>query len=190
MSTIVVVRKGDTACIAADSLTTFGDTRQPADYERWHDKIVQHQESYLGLVGSAAHQLVLQTLLSDAPKRFQFDDRAAIFKSSLHMHEVLKERYFLNPKDEEEDAYESSRIDALLINPRGMFGIYALREVFEYTRFWSIGSGSQFALGAMSAVYDRLDDAEAIARCGVESGATFDTGSALPMTLYSVRLKG
>ena len=27
MTTIVIVRKGDTAAIAADSLTTFGDTR-------------------------------------------------------------------------------------------------------------------------------------------------------------------
>jgi len=60
--------------------------------------------------------------------------------------------------------------------------------VDQYTRFWAVGSGAEFALGAMQVAYDLLDDAAAVARAGIEAGACFDNSSALPMTSYSVEL--
>jgi ATP-dependent protease HslVU (ClpYQ) peptidase subunit len=65
-----------------------------------------------------------------------------------------------------------------------------MREVFEYTQFWAAGSGREFALGAMHARYRQLRTAEAVAKVGVEIGATFDKNSALPMTLYTMSLSG
>jgi hypothetical protein len=41
----------------------------------------------------------------------------------------------------------------------------------------------------MFASYERFDDVEKIARIGIEAGAEFNSGTALPMTLYSVKLK-
>ena len=64
-----------------------------------------------------------------------------------------------------------------------------MREVFEYTRFWAVGSGREFALGAMHAEYPKLRTAAAIARVGITAGATFDRNSGLPMTLYTVPVK-
>lgn len=190
MSTIVAVRKGKQACIAADTLTSFGDTRQSAAYELAHDKIHRFEDNYMGIVGSAAHHIVMQSLLTDAANH-RFDGRMAIFETFRYLHPILKDKYFLNPKegDDEDTPYESSRIDALIVNPYGIFGVYALREVFEYARFWAIGSGAEFALGAMYAVYDRLDDAAEIARIGVEAGAEFNTATGLPMTSYTVELR-
>ena len=49
-----------------------------------------------------------------------------------------------------------------------------MREVFEYTRFWAVGSGREFAIGAMHVLYGRLKTSEAIAKAGVACGATFD----------------
>ncbi len=100
----------------------------------------------------------------------------------------MKEEYYLNPKDEDDDPYESSRIDTLIANPHGIFAVYALREVFEYSRFWAVGSGGDIALGAMYALYERLDDAEEIAKIGVEAGATFNNSTALPITSYTINL--
>ncbi len=65
-----------------------------------------------------------------------------------------------------------------------------MREVFEYTRFWAVGSGREYALGAMHARYPRLKSAAAIAAAGIDAGTTFDRNSGLPMTLYTVALKG
>lgn len=188
MSTIVAVRKGRTACIAADSLTTFGEMRQSSQYEKSFDKIHGFADNYLGLVGSAAHHIVMQSVLSGETD-YAFDSRMAIFESFRSLHPILKEHYFLNPKDDEDDPYESSRIDGLLVNPHGIFGVYSLREVFEYSRFWAIGSGADYALGAMHALYEQMDDAQAIARAGIEAGAEFNSATALPMTCYSLELK-
>ena len=62
------------------------------------------------------------------------------------------------PKEEEDDPYESTQITALIANEHGIFGVYSMREVFEYTRFWAVGSGREFALGAMHALYAPAED--------------------------------
>ena len=187
MTTIVVVCKNGVAAIAGDSLTTFGSMRLGAELDQSFDKIVEHRGSYIGLAGSAAHQLVIQSILSQRPE-LSFDGKAAVFETFRSMHPVLKEEHFLNPKEEEDDPYESSQLTALIANRTGIYGVYSMREVFEYRRYWAIGSGREFALGAMFACYDAYPDAARIARIGVEAGTAFDTGSALPMTLYTIPL--
>lgn len=188
MSTVVTVRKNDVACIAADSLTSFGDTKQSADFVADSSKIIQFADFHIGIVGSAAHQLVLKSLFKNHSNKIDFSSQMAIFDTLRQIHPILKEEYFLNSKDEDEDAYETSRVDALLMTTKGIYGIYSLREVDEYTRFWAVGSGAEYALGAMQSVYDRLESAEAIARAGIEAGAMFDNSSALPMTSLTVNL--
>jgi ATP-dependent HslUV protease subunit HslV len=193
MSTIVAVVKNKVACIAADSLTSFGDTRQPAEYVTESDKIIRFSgytsDNYMGIVGSAAHQLVMQNLIIHHADKIDFSNRLSIFNTLKTIHPILKEEYFLNSKEEDDDSYESSRVDALIMNATGIFGLYSLREVDQYSRFWAVGSGSEFALGAMHSVYELMDDAEQIARAGITAGTTFDNGSALPMTSYSMEIK-
>lgn len=193
MSTVVVVRKDGVACIAADSLTTFGDQKQPPRYDRYSDKIQDTGNGgAISIVGSAAHTLVIESVLREKRVGLDLHDRMRIFESFRALHAELKEHYFLNPKDgddgDDSDPYESSRIDALIANPQGIFGVYALREVYEYERFWAIGSGAEYALGAMYASYEGEGDAEAIARQGVLAGAEFDTGSSGPVTTRTFRL--
>ena len=188
MTTLVVVRKNKEAAIAADSLTTFGDTRLSAEFDAASDKIVHYRDSYIGLCGSAAHQLVFESLL-EKHVDLDFSNKRAIFETFRKLHPILKEQHFLNPKEEEDDPYESTQVTAVIANPSGIFGVYSMREVFEYTRFWAVGSGREFALGAMHSQYERLKNAAAIAEAGIEVGAVFDKNSALPMTVFSVALK-
>ncbi len=187
MSTIVVVRKNKQACIAADSVTSFGDTLLPADFDQASDKITYHLGNYIGTVGSAAHQLVLESALHSI-RQVDLHTRQSIFESFRRLHKTLKDDYYLKPTEDEEDPYESTRMDALILNDSGIFGIYGMREVFEYSRFWAIGSGADYALGAMQALYDHSDSAIDIARAGINAAAKFDNASALPMTLYSVSM--
>lgn len=189
MSTIVVARKGNTACIAADTLTTFGEIRLSAGLDVHHCKIQRFGRSRLGIVGSAAHSLVAERAFKDPDVGADFSTRDSTFDTLIRLHPVLKERYFLNPKDDDEDPYETSQIDAVYINPNGIFALYSLREVYEYTRYWAVGSGASYALGAMHAVYDRLRSARDIARAGAEAGAEFDTSSQGPIDVQSVTLK-
>lgn len=188
MTTIVAVKKNGVVTIAADTLTTFGNTRLTAAMDCSHDKILHLADSYLGVCGSAAHHLVLANLLTKTPD-LQLSSKAAIFETFRKLHPILKDECFLNPKEDEDDPYESSQITALIANPSGLYGIYSMREVFEYSQFWAIGSGHEFALGALHHAYDRYENAEEIARAGVAAGIAFDKNSASPITLYTVTLK-
>ncbi|HET7729491.1 MAG TPA: MFS transporter [Usitatibacter sp.] len=187
MTTIVVVRKADTVAIAADSLTTFGTTRLAPAYDRSPHKVVAYRDSFIGVAGSAAHQLVLENLL-ERNAALDLHGKAAIYETFRKLHPVLKEEAFLNPKEEEDDPYESSQMTVMIANPSGIYAVYSMREVFEFDRFWAIGSGRDFALGSMFSVYGRAKSAGAVAEAGVLAGAEFDTGTALPIHVREVKL--
>ena len=110
--------------------------------------------------------------------------RHEVFETFLNAHHELKEKYFLNPKEEDDDPYESSQITALIANPSGIYGVYSYREVFSFDRFWAIGSGRNFALGAMYAAYGSKRTATQIAQIGVNAGAEFDKSSSGPSRVF------
>lgn len=190
MSTIVVVRKGKEACIAADTLTSFDDVKMSSIYDKHHDKIQLCGESYVGIIGSSAHSLVIEDIFSQADANYDLSGRHEIFRTFVRLHSILKKKYFLNinTKDESNDPYEPSHIDAVIANKKGIFAVYGLRDTNEFKRFWAIGSGSDFALGAMYAVYDLLESAEEIAKVGVAAGIEFNNASGAPITSRTITL--
>ncbi|MFY9514514.1 MAG: MFS transporter [Rubrivivax sp.] len=189
MSTVVVARKGGTLAIASDSLVTFGETRLPPAYEA-NTKIFEIGGSFVGAVGSTAHIAVLQQALSAlAPAERQLASRQGIFETFLRLHPKLKDGFFLNTKEHDNDPYESSQFSILLANRHGIFGVESYREVFEFQRFWAIGSGRRFALGGMFTGYDRAKSAREVAEAGVLAGCEFDTSSAAPVRLHTLKLK-
>ncbi len=189
MTTVCVVRKGAQLAIAADSLVTFGDTRLPHGYED-NDKLFKVGDSYFGMSGTTAHFPVLRKALNSLPKEeLRLSSRDEVFDTFLGLHPKLKEQFFLNTKEEDADPYESSQFTVLIANAHGLFGVYSYREVFEFERFWAIGSGRAFALGAMHASYARAKSAADVARIGVAAGCEFDKNSAAPVRLHTIKLK-
>jgi ATP-dependent HslUV protease subunit HslV len=189
MTTVTVVRKGAQVAIAADSLVTFGDTKLPHGYET-NAKLFKVGESYFGMAGTTAHFPVLRKALTAMPAdELKLGSRDEVFDTFLKLHPKLKEQYFLNPKEEDADPYESSQFTVLIANRHGLFGVYSYREVFEFERFWAIGSGRSFALGAMYASYDKLKTSREIAALGVEAGCEFDKNSAAPVRLHTLKMK-
>ncbi len=190
MTTICVVRKGTQVAIAADSLVTFGDTRMSHGYEA-NDKVFQFGDSWVGMAGSTAHFAVLRKALGAlAPEDLKLHTREDVFETFLKLHPKLKEQYYLNPKEDDDDPYESSQFTVLIANASGLFGVYSYREVFEFDRFWAIGSGRSFALGAMFSGYERGRNAREVAELGVRAGNEFDKNSAGPVKAHTLKLKG
>ena len=187
MTTIAVVKKNGRIAIASDRLTTFGDTRLTSKYEA-NPKIFKVRDTLIGIAGSSAHHNVVENALARLDKPV-FGGKAEIFQTMVRLHPLLKEHFFLNPKEEDDDPYESSQMTVMIANPAGIYAVYSMREVFEFDRFWAIGSGRDFALGAMYSVYGNGRSATAIAEAGVFAGAEFDTGTALPVHLHQVTLK-
>jgi ATP-dependent HslUV protease, peptidase subunit HslV len=188
MSTIVVVRKGTAACIACDTLANIGSLKQKAHYCSAPGKIFGFRDTFIGTVGYAVHNTVLQSYFARHGEHIKLDTPAEIFETWREMHKLLREEYHMNPRRESDDAYETTRITALIANPHGIFGITPARDVESYPRFWAIGSGAPFALGALFTLYERDEDVEAIARAGVAAGAEFDEGSELPIVAHRVTL--
>lgn len=189
MTTVVVVRKGGTVAIAADTLVTFGDTRLGHGYEA-NLKMFEIGDSWVGMAGTIAHfPVVRRALASLPPEELKLHSRDEVFDTFLKLHPKLKENFFLNTKEEEADPYESSQFTALIANPAGIFGVYSYREVFEFDRFWGIGTGRAFALGAMYAGFDKARSAREVAELGVRAGCEFDKNSSAPIHVHTIKLK-
>lgn len=192
MSTLVAVRKGKQICIASDSLTTFGDKKQKAEYVEEPAKFYKWGHSIVGLVGYAAHEQVLTSLIKNTKKAPEFSSKLEIFEAIRGIHKILKEEYYLVPitDDNKEDPYESTQMDMMIINKYGLFTALSLREVFEYKKFWAMGSGGDFATGAMFMAYQRKGaTAQSVARAGITAGMEFDKNSYGPIHLKTLQLK-
>ncbi len=185
----MVARKGGTLAIASDSLVTFGETRLPPGYEA-NQKMFAVGQSMVGAVGSVAHlQVLRQALGAIAQADLKLDSRDALFDTFVKLHPQLKDKFFLNTKENDSDPYESSQFSIVIANSAGIFGVESYREVFEFERFWAIGSGRRFALGAMHAVWDRAKSAREVVQAGVLAGCEFDTSSAGPVRVQTYKLK-
>jgi len=188
MTTVTVARKGDQVAMAADTLVTFGDTRLMHGYEV-NEKIFKAGSSFIGMSGTTAHFPVLRKALGSLPpEELRLNSREEVFETFLKLHPKLKDQFFLNTKEEDSDPYESSQFTILIANASGIYAVYSYREVFQFDRFWAIGSGRSFALGAMYASYDKLKSAKDVAEMGARAGCEFDKNSAGPVKSHALKL--
>ena len=189
MTTVTVVKKDGLAAIAADTLIKWGSAKESATYISNHEKILRVGDSFIGVTGTATFTAILRDYFDSTSEAVRLDTPANIFRTWNRLHGILKERYFLMPEEDKEDALESSRMDCLIVNPHGIFGVAAHRTVQEFSRFYAYGSGSDYALGAMYCAYgDPQFNAEQVARRGIEAAAEFDDGTGLPVTCFTLRL--
>ena len=193
MTTVVVVKKAGQVAIAADTLVTFGDTRLPNRFES-NSKLFKVDTpagpSYVGVAGTVAHFPVLRKAMVALPKeQLLLGSRDEVFDTFTRLHPLLKETFFLQTKEDDNDPYESSQFTVVIANATGIYGLYSYREVFDFKEFWGIGSGRSFALGAMHAAWDKAKTAREVALAGVNAGCAFDKNSDGPVELYTLKLK-
>jgi ATP-dependent HslUV protease, peptidase subunit HslV len=130
---------------------------------------------------------VLRSYIKQLKQPPSLKSREEIFDELLKMHQMLKDKYYLVTEEDEDDEFESSRFESLIVNSHGIFKTYILRSIQHFIRFAAIGSGTSYALGALHALYDRLDSAEEIAKAALNIVVEFDDSSGLPGTFYSVK---
>ena len=197
MTTVVVVKKSGQVAIAADTLVTFGDTRLSNRFEA-NSKLFKVDTvagpSYVGIAGTVAHFPVLRKAMLALPKKeLLLGSKDEVFDTFTKLHPLLKDMFFLQTKEDDNDPYESSQFSVVVANATGIYGLYSYREVFEFNEFWGIGSGRSFALGAMFAAWgkdsDKSKTAREIATIGVQAGCEFDKSSGGPIEVFTLKLK-
>ena len=190
MGIVLAVKKKGTLCIASDSMTIAGGSRkQTADQVSNTEKVVKWGASYIGTANHPSWPLVLKSYIKQAKNKPALKSKEEIFEELLKMHPVLKVKYYLSPCGDDDDSFESSKFESLIINPHGIFKTYDLRSVQQFIHFAAIGSGAQYGLGALYALYDRFDSAEEIAREALNAVVEFDDSSGLPGAFYTVKSK-
>ncbi len=193
MTTLVVVKKAGHVAIAADTLVTFGDTSLTHRFEA-NSKIfgvdTPDGPSYIGMAGTVAHFPVLRKALAGMPvDQLRLGSRDEVFDTFIRLHPLLKESFFLQTKEDDNDPYESSQFTVVIANASGIYGLYSYREVFEFKEFWGIGSGRSFALGAMHAAWGKAKTAREVAVAGLNAGCEFDKNSGGPIDVFTLKLK-
>jgi ATP-dependent protease HslVU (ClpYQ) peptidase subunit len=188
MSTIVVAQKNGTVCIGADTLSSLGSLRQQAHHVVNSSKLTQVGDTIIGLTGTSASLVVLNSYFSNPEHPADFSSTDAIFETLRHAHHVLKNEYFMAFVPEKDEEFETTQFYGLAANPHGIFAIYSYRSAQQFHKFWSAGSGRDYALGAMRAVYDHCSTADQIVHHGLAAAAEFDSGTSEPFEIYNIPL--
>jgi len=184
-----LLKKNGYATIACDSLSTDGSTTVCPENKVNNHKFFKHGDSYVGLVGWNNFNNILENILKDKSVELEFSDRSKIFNSLLKIHQKMKDEYFIETREDDEQPVESSQIDGLIISPNGIYEFDSYRAVDEYSKYWALGSGRRYALGALHCAYRTTKTSEEIAIAAVKASCTFDDGSALPVLFETIKLK-
>src|SRR5258708_3259875 len=188
MSTVTVAKKNGQIAIAADTQSLWGSSKDSATYVVNHQKILKVGDSFIGICGPTSFKVVLADYFASLNSAVHLEGVQEIFRTWNRLHKALKEQYFLNADEEDEDnSVETSRMDVLIANPHGIFGVSAYRGVQEFRKLYAHGYGREYALGAMYAGFeDESKTAEALARLAVQAASEFDEATGLPVISFSV----
>ena len=190
MSIVVVVKKGKEIAIASDTLTSQNTRKFSAKYKTNSKKFFEYNGTYIGSVGQTMSKIMLNHALNNQEHTINFNGFDNIYSSMLELHKLLKDKYYLVPGSKKlEQTVEATKLNLLIANKSGIYKVSPDRHIAELSKFWAIGSGSSYALGAMHNAYNKKKySAKDIAKIGVEAACEFDKSCALPMDLETIKL--
>jgi len=174
VSIIVAVRKGNRVALAADSQSNFGAHKFPPDNHK-ASKIREIGGSLVAFSGWGLYENILDDYLS-ARRAPRLDDTKNIFSFFRAFWKQLREKYsFVNDqcKDANDSPFGDLDASFLIVSGNGIFDVSSNMTISRFEKYNAIGSGAEFALGALHALYDSPRDAAGLARAGVEAGMAF-----------------
>ncbi len=186
MSIVVAVQKGKNIVMAADTLTSRGNERMP-EQNTSLVKFVRAGGSLLGGAGWTIYDNILRDYLKRT-KVGRLQDEVAIYTFFVRFWEALKDRYTLvNDQGPEKDrAFADLEAEFLVANRSGLYEVAPDMGVTRCKRYVAIGSGAPYALGALQALYDRIDDPGELASEAVRTAMLFDVHCGGTVSLAAV----
>ncbi len=192
MSIIVAVEKASELVMAADTQENFGEHAVPSMLRK-AEKFRPVGDALVGCAGWAVYDNLLDDYLP-RQKKVNLGSSKAIFSFFLDFWQALREDYSLvNPQpavDEEEGTpFGELDSDFLIVHQSGLYHVSSQLAVVRFDRFAAIGSGSDYAAGALYALYDSELDAETLARRAVETAMAFrpDCGGEVHLRALAAR---
>jgi ATP-dependent protease HslVU (ClpYQ) peptidase subunit len=170
MSVIVAIRKDNRIVMAADTLTTFGDSEQMPQENARTAKVGRIGDSLIGGAGWAVYDDILNDFLSTRPTPDLSSSRN-IFTFFLDFWRALHEHYtFVNDQAASTNTPFGDLDSTFLIaNTGGIFTVASDLGVTPLNKYYAIGSGGEYAIGVLYTLYDRTEDIASIATDAVNA---------------------
>ena len=189
MSIIVAVNKNGQIAVAADTVHLYGTRREYRDNIVGRPKVRKIGRSYIGGVGWAVYDNILNHYVRSLKRMPTLRDEPAIFDFFLKLWKNLKDRYQVvndQPVNEEQSPFASIDSEFLVANRQGIFQVDANLTVTRFARYTAIGSGDRFAHGVLYALFDSRLSAEQLARRAAEAAVYFDQDCGGEIEVYRV----
>jgi ATP-dependent HslUV protease subunit HslV len=187
MTVVLAVTKDNETVMASDTRITFGSEIVPGD-NLAVEKIIEIGGSYIGSSGWGVYDNILADFLHDK-NNAQLDDPRSIFLFFMELWHDLHKRYsFVNDQSSGKDS-PFGDLDAkfLIANMKGIFLVSSNMSVRKFNKYYAIGSGSSYSLGALDVLYPGDLDAEGMARRAAAAAITFDNNCGGEIDIRKVR---
>jgi len=170
MSVIVAIRKDNRIVMAADTLTSFGDSEAMPQANARTSKIGRIGDSLIGGAGWAVYDDILNDFLATRPTPDLTSSRK-IFTFFLDFWKALHEQYTFVNDNAANLSTPFGDLDStfLIANAGGIFTVASDLGVTPLNQYYAIGSGGEYAIGILYTLYDRTDDIASIATDAVNA---------------------
>ncbi|MGR3173790.1 MAG: hypothetical protein ACUZ8N_04245 [Candidatus Scalindua sp.] len=169
MSIAVVVKKGNEIVIGADTLQSF-DTNMAASDNLNESKLRHIGPVILASTGWGLYDNIFDDYLK-RKKSVRLSKKQEVFMFFEKLWPVLHEKYsFVNNQcDDSNSPFGELDSSFLIATKKRIFYISSDMCVTEFLKFYAIGVGRDYAIGAMHVLYDQKKSAEEIARLAIEA---------------------
>lgn len=171
MTTICVAKIDEHVVYGCDNATSIGSERVHTVAS--NKKYIINNKNFFGITGSPTFLLAVYTYLSEV-ESISLTDRFDVYRFLVGLHSNLKEYHFLDGSVDENSNFESIGLTMLIANAHGIFSTYDNREVIYHSDYYAIGSGQEYALGAMSLAARSTNDARTLVESGLYSASVHD----------------
>lgn len=176
MSIAVAVCKNQQTVIATDSLVCFGSGQVTANNYQT-DKTLRLGDTIIAATGWALYDNLLSDYIQSIEILPNLHNETTIFRFFVDFWKKMKADYnFINDQcDDKNSPFADLDAQFLLVNAKGIFSVSPNMNVIRFKQYYAIGSGADYALGALHASYDDAIDAASIAHQSVTSAIALDT---------------
>jgi len=172
MSIIVAVKKGNEVFVGADSQINFGSNKVCSSNING-SKIRRVGTAVIASTGWGLYDDILNDYLSKR-KSCKLNTKLEIFRFFMGFwHALHKDYSFVNDQcDEKDSPFGDLDASFLIATKSNIFHISSNMSITEFSKFHAIGSGCEFALGAMHVLYDQDFGADVVAHKAVDAAIT------------------
>lgn len=187
MSIVVAVKKNDKTVVCSDSQVNFGSMSvDSSNYKackiwRWGDNIICR-------TGWEKYQLLLRNFLLSHDKQLLSDETvvADLFQQ-FWKHCKSEHGLVSDQAGNHNTPWLNADSDFMIVNRNGIFQVSSDLSVARYEHFHATGSGRDWALGAISALYPKKNEsALQIAKQAVKIGCTYNVFCGGPVKTIQV----